>query len=132
MSMEDKIGAAEAKAILAEARALHPQITFTHRGEDAVDLYALVEDERIGGRRDGGRQASTGAMQLLIPNQTGFAAKMTSDERPVVSGDTIEYPKASGRVFRVQDNNDIVPLSQGYVYRVLVHEAKTLAIGTRA
>lgn len=138
MSASARIGAAEAAAILAEARAIGETITLTRPTIGDVDLYVLLEEnlgaETVGlFRAGGGRRVQKGKLSITIPNQTGFAAAMTNDQRPIREGHRIEFPVDSGRYFFVDpEPESIRKASHGYVYHVQATEDKTATVGARA
>lgn len=139
MPVFNRIGAAEARAELAVARATGNKINFKFSDtSDVVELYVILE-QRIGAktvgsglRSGGGRRVGIGILMLTIPVQDGFAV-MTDDQRPIREGSRIEWPQSSGRYFYVdEETEDIQQKSNGYVYVVKATEHKTSTLGARA
>ena len=133
MGAFEEIGAAEAEAELAVARELGKQGSLSHRGAAAATIYLFIEALRLGTAKPHiGRRVETGELVALIPNQTNFAASMTTATRPITKGDRLEYPLSSTRYFYVQQEEDIEQLANGYIYRVRFTEHKTKDLGVSA
>lgn len=127
-TLDEEIGAAEAVACLAEARAMRTQCGLSHRGAAAVALYCLADELALGAARpQRGRFIETGKAVIRIPNQDNFDANIDGTTRPIMVGDVVELLYSSGRYFNVQD--DIELLSGGYIYRVTLIERKTATLG---
>lgn len=126
-----RIGSGEARGVLAEARAIGQQINLWHRDGSSTTLYAIVNDLILGGEKPQlGRLVEKGEIEVIIPNQTGFTADISTTEKPITQGDKIEYKVDSGRFFFV--NEDIKQIANGYIYKVRATERKTLTLGVKS
>ncbi len=122
MSAFARIGAAEARACLAEARALGITGTFSHRGAAGVALKVLIIANKNVSSEQNGITTEQRALILKIPTQTGFA-KPTTDVEPITPGDSFTY---MSRVHYAV--NPIEKNVYGTVYKVMFVEDKRLDI----
>ena len=119
------IGAAEANAEMATARAIGTTVALYHRGGTAVTLTCHVLGNRTEQIMEGGVVREARVLEIEIPIQTHFAVT-ADDTEPIVFGDKIIY---GGRNHFVLDPIGKSP--SGHVYTVKCAESKRLASGAR-
>lgn len=129
MSVFSRVGAAEARAHLAEAKRGDRgiQFTFTHLDDAPVNLYGLRISEEIYSKRAKGQRAEMATLALSIPVQTGLLPQ-TDSARPIRFGDKIEWPLSSGRILFVA-SVAIAENSNGYIFEVTCNEKKMSNLG---
>jgi hypothetical protein len=116
------VGVASARAVYESARVTGVQVTFRHRLEDAVTLWACTVSSE--GVQDGGGSSTSmvRARRIQLPVQAGFAVS-TDNTEPVALGDKATIDSRPYRVI------DFVKLSNGYVYELSLEQDKSLSIG---
>ncbi len=128
MAIYNDLGAAEALAELAVARATGVSISLSHEGGSAVSLYASVLSDynRVEDKFDHRRQVEAGELTLLIPVQTGLSVQ-SGVNKPIVQGDVVVY---NSRRYVVHGDVDVQ--SNGYVFIVRSREDRSHTVGVKS
>ncbi|MCZ7645297.1 MAG: hypothetical protein M5U26_08435 [Planctomycetota bacterium] len=124
MSRFDRLGEAAARASLNVARRAGVQVSFTHRDEDPVTLWAQVLSNRVELVRRGLVDVALRVLTLEIATgQTGFEAP-SGEPEPVTPGDVVTYQSRAHAVLEPIGKN-----AQGTVYLLRCVEEKELGRG---
>lgn len=124
MTLQARIGAGEARGVLAEARALGETGVLSHRGAAGVTLYMILGKSSIKPIQAGSIVEEARVTILIIPTgQTGFDST-SDDTEPLTPGDTVVK---NSRTYYIM--GDIQSDPPRKVFTASVTEDKRLANG---